>query len=487
MLEAEISQLVEYGVRRGWLESSDRIWAANRILEALGLDDFGGLCRVKKLPPIDDILHNLCVYARGAGISDDDDLFDTRLMGLITPRPSEVIRQFDELYAKSPRAATDWYYSFSQETNYIRIDRIARDIKWTVQTEYGGLDITINLSKPEKDPREIADAGKAKASGYPKCLLCAENEGYAGHIGHPARQNHRMIPILLNGTHFFLQYSPYIYYNEHCIVLNKSHVPMCIDRRTFENLLDFVDQFPHYFLGSNADLPIVGGSVLSHDHYQGGQYTFAMEQAFVEEDFVIPGFEDVETGILKWPMPVIRLKSPGKTRIVSLAEHILNKWRVYDDPGLFVFHETGGVPHSTITPIARKRSGVYELDLVLRNNITTNEFPMGVFHPHRDKHHIKRENIGLIEVMGLAILPARLKTELHDVAESLAKGYIPQGIHAEWAENIVRHHPELNRNNVDWILQQEVGRVYVNVLDDAAVFKRTPSGRGAFRRFMYSL
>ena len=458
-MELLISQLIEYAVRKGWIEDHDRIWASNRILEALHMNGFDGLTDIDgELPKIQEILDGLCDYAYGHGVIEGNsatyrDLFDTALIGLIMPRPSEVTEEFYKRYECSPKDATDWYYGFSGDTNYIRRDRIAKDRKWTVDTEYGTLDITINLSKPEKDPKAIAAAGRAKASGYPKCLLCAENEGYAGRLDHPARQNHRIIPIELGGQDFFLQYSPYVYYNEHCIVFNKKHIPMHIDRQTFTNLLDFVTVFPHYFVGSNADLPIVGGSVLSHDHYQGGNYEFAMARAEVETSFTVPGYEDIETGIVKWPMSVIRLKGSDRERIIDLAELILNKWRSYDDPEAFIFHETDGENHSTITPIARRRGDAYELDLVLRNNITTEENPLGVFHPHADKHHIKKENIGLIEVMGLAVLPARLKGELE-----------------------AGHYTE-----------QEIGEVFAAVLEDAGVFKRTEEGKAAFGRFTDSI
>ena len=458
-MELAVSQLIEYAVRKNWLKDEDRVWASNRILEALQADGFDGLVPADgELPPIQDILDVLCRYAFEHGVIDGDsatyfDLFDTKLMGLLIPRPSEITEEFYGKYESSPEEATDWYYEFSGDTNYIRRDRIAKDRKWTVDTEYGTIDITINLSKPEKDPKAIAAAGKAKASGYPKCLLCAENEGYAGRLDHPARQNHRVIPISIGGKDFFLQYSPYVYYNEHCIVFNKEHIPMHIDRQAFTNLLDFVTLFPHYFIGSNADLPIVGGSVLSHDHYQGGNYEFAMARAGVEKEFSVPGFEDVKAGIVKWPMSVIRISSKDKERLIDLAVLILDKWRAYDDESAFIFHETEGEQHSTVTPIARRRGEAYEMDLVLRNNITTEENPLGVFHPHADKHHIKKENIGLIEVMGLAVLPARLKGEL-----------------------------EAGR-----LTEDEIGKVFAAVLEDAGVFKRTDEGMAAFDRFISEL
>lgn len=497
-MELLISQLTEYAVRKGWIENADRVWASNRILEALHMDGFGGLVDTEgELPQIQDILDGLCDYAYEHGVIEGNsatyrDLLDTALIGLLVPRPSEVTEEFFRRYEASPEAATEWYYRFSGDTNYIRRDRIAKDRKWTVDTEYGTIDITINLSKPEKDPKAIAAAGKAKASGYPKCLLCAENEGYAGRLDHPARQNHRIIPLKLDGQDFFMQYSPYVYYNEHCIVFNRKHIPMHIDRQTFTNLLDFVTVFPHYFVGSNADLPIVGGSVLSHDHYQGGNYEFAMARAEVEKTFTVPGFEEIETGIVKWPMSVIRLKGTDRKRMVDLAELILDKWRSYDDPDAFIFHETEGEKHSTITPIARRRGGAYELDLVLRNNITTEEDPLGVFHPHAEKHHIKKENIGLIEVMGLAVLPARLKDELAAVEKALVEGADPAedplaAPHSEWAAGIKAGHPELNADNAADILQKEVGKVFAGVLEDAGVFKRTEEGNNAFMRFVGSI
>ena len=495
-MELYISQLVEYAVGKGWIQEADRIWAVNRILSALKTDGFEGLVPVEDLPPIQEILDRLCDYAYEHGVIEGNsatyyDLLDTELMGLLIPKPSDIMKLFQEKYQESPETATDWYYQFSGDTNYIRRDRIAKDVQWKAETEYGTLDITINLSKPEKDPKAIAAAGKAKATGYPKCLLCAENEGYAGHLNHPARQNHRIIPIELNGADFFLQYSPYVYYNEHCIVLNKEHIPMHIDETAFGNLLDFVTIFPHYFIGSNADLPIVGGSVLSHDHYQGGNFEFAMARARIETPFTVPGFEDVETGIVKWPMSVIRLRGADRGRIIALATHILAKWRSYDDPEAEILHETTE-PHNTITPIARRRGADYELDLVLRNNRTTKEYPLGLFHPHAEKHHIKKENIGLIEVMGLAVLPARLKTELAAVAEGLLAGKDltadPRtAFHAVWAENVKSRHPELAETKVTEILRQEVGKVFAAVLEDAGVFKRTAAGTLAFLRFVDTL
>ena len=498
MLATAISQLVEYAVQKEWIKEEDRVWAANRIIEALGANGFDGLEEVNAdLPPIQEILNELCDYAYENGIIEGNsaayyDLLDTKLIGLLVPRPYEVITKFNQLYAEDPKKATDWYYEFSNDTNYIRRDRIAKDRKWTVDTEYGTLDITINLSKPEKDPKAIAAAGKAKSTGYPKCLLCIENEGYAGHLSHPARQNHRIIPITLSGKDYFLQYSPYVYYNEHCIVLNKQHTPMHIDRSAFNNLLDFVTVFPHYFIGSNADLPIVGGSVLSHDHYQGGNYEFAMARADVEKSFVIKGFESVQAGIVKWPMSVIRLRGSDRNQLSACAEHILNVWREYDDEEAFIYHETDGERHNTITPIARRRGADYELDLVLRNNITTEENPLGVYHPHSDKHHIKKENIGLIEVMGLAVLPARLKNEIAALADAIImhKDLDADPLtesHAEWARDIISRYPDLDKDNVNAILEKEVGLVFAAVLEDAGVYKHDAAGRNAFDRFIAAL
>ena len=419
------------------------------------------------------------------------DLFDTELMGRLTPRPSQVIRAFRTRYEESPEAATDWYYQFSQDTDYILRYRIAKDVKWVAPTPYGDLDITINLSKPEKDPRAIAAAKTAPQGGYPKCQLCRENEGYAGRMNHPARQNHRIIPITIDGKDWFFQYSPYVYYNEHCIVFNGQHVPMKIDRSAFRKLLDFVKQFPHYFVGSNADLPIVGGSILSHDHFQGGRYTFAMEKAPVEKEVSFPGFEDVECGIVKWPMSVIRLRSADDDRLVDLAEKILTTWRGYTDEAAFIFAETDGEPHNTITPIARMRDGKFELDLVLRNNITTEEYPLGVYHPHQELHHIKKENIGLIEVMGLAVQPSRLKGELADLADAFVEGRDIRADetlekHNHWAEELKTRYTFTKENAMD-ILQKEVGVVFATVLEHAGVYKCTDEGRTAFLRFINSM
>ena len=493
---AAIGALVDYAVTHGLAEDADRHYLVNALLEKLGLDDYDPVGYVP-FEGLDDILDTLVDYAAEQGLLKSEsitgrDLFDTALMGAVTPRPSDVIETFRSLYGESPEKATDWFYQFSQDTNYIRATRVAKDIRWSVPSEFGDIDISINLSKPEKDPRDIAAAKTAKQSAYPKCQLCLENEGYAGRMNHPARQNHRIIPVTINESHWGFQYSPYVYYNEHCIVLNGEHVPMKIDRAAFRKLFDFVGQFPHYFLGSNADLPIVGGSILSHDHFQGGRYEFAMAKAPYESTFTVPGYEDVEAGIVHWPLSVIRLRGEDDARIIDLADHILKAWRGYTDEAAFIFAETDGEPHNTITPIARKRDGKFELDLALRNNITTDECPLGVYHPHAEYHHIKKENIGLIEVMGLAILPARLKTEMALLAECLTgdkklEDYPELEQHAAWAKEIAARRTDLNKDTVDDILKEEIGHVFVHVLEDAGVYKCTEEGRAAFERFIATL
>ena len=489
-----IKDLVGYALRMGLIEEYDRPWAVNELLQAMGMDSWEEPAETHERP-LEDILKELLDDAAARGRIEDDttnrDLFDTELMGRLTPRPSQVISEFQRRYQADPKDATDWFYRFSQDTDYIRRYRIARDVKWKATTPYGELDITINLSKPEKDPKAIAAAKAAPQTSYPKCQLCRENEGYAGRLNHPARQNHRIIPVTINQEDWFLQYSPYVYYNEHCIVLNGRHTPMKIDKATFRKLLDFVKQFPHYFVGSNADLPIVGGSILSHDHFQGGCYTFAMEKASVERTITFRGFEDVEAGIVKWPMSVIRLRCGDDQRLVELADRILTAWRGYTDEAAFVFAETDGEPHNTITPIARMRDGKFELDLVLRNNITTEEYPLGVYHPHQELHHIKKENIGLIEVMGLAVLPARLKTELNGVARALAHGEDLRADetlakHADWAEELKSRYT-FTEENAEEILRREVGAVFATVLEHAGVYKCTPEGREAFLRFVQSV
>ncbi len=497
MIEESIAKLVQYGMEQGLLQEEDRIYAINRILEVLKLDDYQEQEQVPEHPDLEETLNELLDYAAEKGLMEHNsvvyrDLFDTKLMDCLMPRPSEVTAKFRELYQKSPVEATDYFYKLSQDSNYIRRYRIKKDMRWSVPSPYGDIDISINLSKPEKDPKAIAAAKLAKQSGYPKCLLCKENVGYAGRVNHPARQNHRIIPLKINGTDWGFQYSPYVYYNEHCIVFNFEHIPMKIERATFVKLFDFIKLFPHYFIGSNADLPIVGGSILSHDHYQGGHYTFAMAKAPIEQHFMIPGYEDVEAGIVKWPLSVIRIRSGNEKRLIDLAEHVLECWRGYTDEAAFVFAETDGEPHNTITPIARKVGDTFELDLALRNNITTEEYPLGVYHPHAEYHHIKKENIGLIEVMGLAILPARLKEEMELLAEYLVEKKDVRSCealekHADWAEKMVPLHPELNADNVMDILKEEIGKVFVGVLEDAGVYKCTEEGRKAFARFLKTL
>ena len=493
MIDQAIADLVQYALDTGLVEEADRVWAINGLLEDLGLSDWEEV--PGRVRPLEEILGEILDWAVAQGRIEDGttsrDLFDTKLMGRLTPRPAQVRAAFAERYARSPEEATDWYYQFSQNTDYIRRYRVARDQKWIAHTDYGDLEITINLSKPEKDPRAIAAARSAPQGGYPKCLLCRENEGYAGRMNHPARQNHRLIPVTIDGKDWFFQYSPYVYYNEHCIVFNGQHVPMKIDRSAFRKLLDFVKQFPHYFVGSNADLPIVGGSILSHDHFQGGRHVFAMEKAPVERAVSFPGFADVEAGIVRWPLSVIRLRCGDDNRLVDLAEKILTAWRGYTDEEAVIYAHTDGQPHNTITPIARMREGLYELDLVLRNNLTTPEYPLGLYHPHPELHHIKKENIGLIEVMGLAVLPARLKGELAELADALVQGADLRGSetlakHADWAEELKARYT-FTAENVTDILQSEVGAVFAQVLEHAGVYKCTPEGRAAFQRFIDSV
>ena len=490
-IETYIDSLVSYAMNHGLAEPVDHQVLTNRILDILRKEDYTP-SQEPQSEDLEEILAGLLDYACAQGLCEDNvtarDIFDTRLMGALTPMPREVIRTFREKYAVSPQAATDWYYQFSQDTDYIRRYRIAKDLRWKYDSEYGQMDITINLSKPEKDPKAIAAAKNAPQSGYPKCQLCRENEGYAGRMNHPARANHRIIAITIAGADWYLQYSPYVYYNEHCIVFNAAHVPMKIDRSAFEKLLDFVTVFPHYFVGSNADLPIVGGSILSHEHFQGGHYTFAMETAPVETPVTFRGYEDIQAGLVKWPMSVIRLDGRDPQRLAALAEKILNAWRGYSDESQGILAFSDGEPHNTITPIARRRGELYELDLVLRCNITTQEHPLGVFHPHADKHHIKKENIGLIEVMGLAVLPSRLKGELTDLAEKIVAGAdlrtdAVQAKHADWVDALKKQYTFTADNVLD-ILLQETGKVFSQVLEDAGVYKRTDSGRAAFLKFI---
>ena len=491
-INLEIKKLVRYGLENNLIEKEDEIFARNCILETLCLDDYKEVQDETFEINLEEILKNILDFAVEKKLIENTivhrDLFDTKLMSCLTPRPSEVVKNFQKKYEKSPETATAWYYNFSQKTDYIRRYRIEKDIKWTCETEYGVLDLTINLSKPEKDPKAIELAKKLPQSAYPKCALCYENEGYAGRLNHPARQNHRIIPVNLQNEEWGFQYSPYVYYNEHCIVFNKKHTPMIINKNTFEKLFDFLKIFPHYFIGSNADLPIVGGSILSHDHFQGGNYEFAMARAEIEKHFTVCGYEEVETGIVKWPMSVIRMRHSDEKILINLADLILNKWRSYTDKDAFIFAETDGELHNTITPIARRKNDKFELDLVLRNNITTDEHPLGVFHPHSNLHHIKKENIGLIEVMGLAVLPPRLKNEIEEL-----KNYILNNLdinsnenikkHACWIENLRKKY-NFNSENIDEIFRYEIGQIFVEILKDSGVFKRNSDGQKAFEKFL---
>ena len=488
-----IKSLVNYAINNQMIEKEDEIWATNQICEALSIDTYEE-CEAKE-SDLEKILAVILDYAVSNGLCEDSvvyrDLFDTKIMGLITPRPSNVIGKFNSLYEKSPKCATDFYYKLSQDSNYIRRYRIKNDLKWITKTEYGDIDITINLSKPEKDPKAIAAALKMKSASYPKCLLCKENEGYAGRVNHPARQNHRIIPMVLGGDDFYLQYSPYVYYNEHCIVFNSEHTPMKIDRSAFEKLLDFIELFPHYFIGSNADLPIVGGSILTHEHFQGGNYEFAMAKAPIEMQIKFSGFEDVESGIVKWPMSVIRISSKSKERLVELADKILTAWRGYTDENSFIYAETDGEKHNTITPIARMRDGKFEFDLVLRNNITTDECPLGFYHPHPEYHHIKKENIGLIEVMGLAVLPSRLKNEMALLKDAMLQGKDISKIdaiasHKDWADMIMNKY-DITADNCEEILQKEIGIVFTSILEQCGVYSRDEKGKKGFIKFIESV
>ena len=495
MLSENIKRLVQYGIDAGLTPECERIYTTNLLLELFHEDDYEEV-EVNGEKELEEILGELLDEACSRGIIENSvvyrDLFDTKMMNCLMPRPAQVQETFWKKYEESPEAATDYYYKLSQDSDYIRRYRVKKDWKWTVDSPYGEIDITINLSKPEKDPKAIAAAKNAKASSYPKCLLCVENEGYAGRVNHPARENHRIMPITVNDSAWGFQYSPYVYYNEHCIVFNGKHTPMKIEKETFMKLFDFVKLFPHYFLGSNADLPIVGGSILSHDHFQGGHYTFAMAKAPIEKHFEVKGFEDVESGIVKWPLSVIRLRSKDEKRLIELGTHILDAWRGYTDEEAFVFAETDGEPHNTITPIARKVGEIYELDLTLRNNITTEEHPLGLYHPHAEYHNIKKENIGLIEVMGLAVLPSRLKQELETLAEYIVEGKdISENEmiekHTKWVEKFLTKYDTITNENVMDILKEEVGIVFTKVLEDAGVYKCTEEGRTAFARFLNTL
>ena len=492
MINDSIKKLVTYGLEKGLIEPCDKVWAINRIIEALGIEEYDEPVEQYFSVDLESTLAELLDYACENGLCEDTvvhrDLFDTKLMGLITPRPSEVERIFADKRSVSAEAATDWFYEFSQDTDYIRRYRISKDVRWKTQTDYGDIDITINLSKPEKDPKAIAAAKLAKQSGYPKCLLCYENVGYAGRLNSPARQNHRIIGVTIDGSEWGLQYSPYVYYNEHCILFNKKHTPMVINKSAFNKLFDFVEQYPHYFVGSNADLPIVGGSILSHEHFQGGHYEFPMAKAEVERKVIFKGYENVDAGIVKWPMSVIRLNSTNRGALVELADKILHLWRGYTDEGAFIYAETNGEPHNTITPIARMRSGRYEMDLVLRNNITTDEHPLGVYHPHAELHHIKKENIGLIEVMGLAVLPSRLKGEMEKLSKAMINGDDIRADevlakHADWADELKKQY-SFTAENAEAILKDEIGKVFAKVLEHAGVYKRDEAGAAAFGRFI---
>lgn len=496
MLSKNIKRLVEYGITSGLTPECERLYTTNLLLELFHEDSYEDVSIEGESLELEDILKELLDEASERGIIEDSivyrDLFDTKMMNCLVPRPAQVQETFAKKYEVSPREATDYYYKLSQDSDYIRRYRVKKDRKWTVDSPYGVIDITINLSKPEKDPKAIAAAKNAKQSSYPKCQLCMENEGYAGRVNHPARENHRIMPITVNDSAWGFQYSPYVYYNEHCIVFNGQHTPMKIEKATFIKLFDFVKLFPHYFLGSNADLPIVGGSILSHDHFQGGNYTFAMAKAPMEETFTVAGYEDVEVGIVHWPLSVLRLRGKDEKRLIDLGAHVLDKWRSYTDEEAFIYAETDGEPHNTITPIARKVGDTFELDLALRNNITTEEHPLGVYHPHAQWHNIKKENIGLIEVMGLAVLPARLKEELEILAEYLVEGkdvLSNEKIekHAEWVKTFLPKYEEITKENVMDILQKEVGIVFTHVLEDAGVYKCTEEGRKAFKRFIAML
>ncbi len=498
MIYKNIKELIKYALDKELITENDVIYTTNLLIDLFGLDEYVEPEEEIGEVNLEKTLGEMLDYAYEKGIIKENtvtyrDLFDTKIMSLLMPRPSEVISKFyDIMENHSAKDATDWYYKLSCDSDYIRRYRIAKDMRWKAETEYGEIDITINLSKPEKDPKAIAAAKNAKQSGYPKCQLCVENEGYAGRINHPARENHRIIPITIDGARWGFQYSPYVYYNEHCIVLNSCHVPMKIDKSAFKKIFDFVKLFPHYFVGSNADLPIVGGSILTHEHFQGGNYTFAMAKAPIEEKFTISGFEDVETGIVKWPMSVIRTRCIDSDRLVELGDVILKKWRTYTDEDAFIFAETDGEPHNTITPIARKNGDMYELDLVLRNNITTEEHPLGVYHPHAELHHIKKENIGLIEVMGLAVLPARLKNEMELLGDAIINGKDIKNDetlskHYDWVLEIEEKYSDINADNVDDILKKEIGLVFAKVLEHAGVYKRDEKGRKAFLRFIESI
>ncbi|MBD5129548.1 MAG: UDP-glucose--hexose-1-phosphate uridylyltransferase [Ruminococcaceae bacterium] len=496
MICNSIQKLIDYAVRTDLTTTEDRYVVRNSLMEILKVNNWEEPQNTDNSQTVDEILGELVDYACENGIIEDTsayrDLFDTKLMGAVTPFPREVIREFYARLERSPEEATDWYYEFCKALNYVRAGRIAKDMKWTYESAFGTLDVTINLSRPEKDPRDIAAARNAVASSYPKCQLCPENAGFAGHLTHPARQNLRPVPMKINGEDWQFQYSPYGYYNEHCIVFNERHIPMKIDASVFDKLFDVLDILPHYFVGSNADLPIVGGSILSHEHFQSGRYTFAMERAPIAKTFALGKFPEVSAGTVKWPMSVIRLRSADRRQLAAACSHILEKWRGYSDPSAVIFAETDGVPHNTVTPIARKNGGEYECDLVLRNNITTEDRPLGLYHPNPSLHHVKKENIGLIEVMGLAVLPSRLAKELTRLETAMLSGEdiakVPEiASHAEWANDILARRSDFNADTAQGIIREEVGALFEQILRDAGVFKCTPEGEKAFARFIDTL
>ncbi len=496
MIYDVLQELINYGIKNNLIEKEDEIVVRNQLIYTIGLESWENPEKISETRSIQKILDDIIEYSCKNGIIPETnaskDLFDTKIMGIFTPLPSSVRKKFYSEYENSPKNATEWYYKFSKDVNYVRSERIEKDIKWKYNCEYGELDITINMSKPEKDPRDIANAKKSKAVNYPKCQLCLENEGYAGRSNHPARQNLRPVPVEVLGKEWYLQYSPYGYYNEHCILFNKEHTPMVIDKDVFGKLFDFVEKFPHYFIGSNADLPIVGGSILTHEHFQGGNYTFAMAKAPVEYEFKLENYPDVKSGIVKWPMSVIRLSSENRKSLEKASAEILEKWRKYTDADVSIYAETDGEPHNTITPIARKKGDIFEIDLVLRNNLTTEERPFGLYHPNESLHHIKKENIGLIEVMGLAVLPSRLSSELEELRKAMLECKNIYQIdslkhHAEWADEVKAKYPEFNEANSKEIIETETGLVFKKVLEDSGVFKRNEEGKKAFIKFTETL
>lgn len=493
----EINRLIQFALDKEMITKDECDYSVNLLLDLFDENDFEYEEINEHLPLATPILEKMLDHAVTKGLIEDNttsrDLFDTKIMNCIMPRPHTVNEKFKQKYMVSPKVATDYYYKLSIASNYIRKSRTDKNIIWKKYVKYGNIEISINLSKPEKDPKEIAKAKLIKSSGYPKCLLCKENVGYAGTLNHPARQNHRIIPLELTNEEWFLQYSPYVYYNEHCIVLKGAHEPMKISRLTFERLLQFVDQFKHYFLGSNADLPIVGGSILTHDHFQGGAYQFAMETAPILKTLNVLNFKDVEVGFVNWPLSVLRLKGENRERLVELGEIILNTWRQYSDEALGIFAHTDGVPHNTITPIARFKNGKYELDLVLRNNRTSDEHPDGIYHPHAHLHHLKKENIGLIEVMGLAVLPGRLKDELEVVKQALvardANMLEEAGLekHLPWLNEMLTRYESVAADEAMSVIETEVGKKFVEILECCGVYKLTDEGLEGIQRFINTI